>query len=161
MNPAPAASLPAVGLLAELSEDVRARLAEAGVIEELPVDAYLVSQGQPHDDLTFIISGKLKVTAHAHGDTVQLAEIGPGHTVGEMNVLDPQNASADVVVIEPARVWSISAEALETLIANDAKTGLEIIRVLARELCRRLRQNSETMLKQAESTRVYFRDNDY
>ena len=92
---------------------------------------------------------------------MQVAELGPGHTVGEMNLIDPHKASADVVVVEPASVWTISEEAFRQFVDQDPRAGYAILKLLSRELCRRLRHNNESMLKQIETTRAHFRDNDY
>ena len=43
----------------------------------------------------------------------------------------------------------------------DKAAGLAIIRTLARELCQRLRHDSETMLRRADEMRSKFLDMDY
>jgi CRP-like cAMP-binding protein len=153
--------LPAIGMLAELSEDLRVLLTAAGEVRDLPRGAYLVAQGDSNHELSVILSGRILVSVHAHGDTVKLAELLPGETVGEMNVIDPGKASADVVVAEPARVWTVSQAAFDELVERDLKAGFALMKMLARELCRRLRHNSEAMLRQAEKTRTRFEDMDY
>jgi CRP-like cAMP-binding protein len=154
-------ALPSNGLFAELSHELRTRLAAAGQFRVLPVGTYLMAQGEAHHGLVVILQGRLTVTVHAHGDTVQVAELGPGHTVGEMNLIDPHKASADVVAVEPASVWTISEEAFRQFVDQDPRAGYAILKLLSRELCRRLRHNNETMLRQIETTRAHFRDNDY
>jgi CRP-like cAMP-binding protein len=161
MSGDPPPTLPSIGLLAELDDDLRTRLSGIGTFQSLPVGSYLISQGHHHHDLAVVIKGRLSVSAHAHGDTVQLAELGPGQTVGEMNLIDPHKASADVVVVEPAVVWTISEQAFKQFVEQDPRAGFTILQILARELCSRLRQNSETMLRQAEVTRAHFVDRDY
>jgi CRP-like cAMP-binding protein len=153
--------LPATGVLAELSEELRTRLSAAGEVRDLPRGAYLVAQGDSNHELSVLLTGRLLVSVHAHGDTRKLAEVKPGETVGEMNIIDPAKASADVVVAEPSRVWSISARAFGEIVESDPKAGFAIMRMLARELCRRIRHNSDTMLHQAATTREGFLDRDY
>ncbi|MGI8604410.1 MAG: Crp/Fnr family transcriptional regulator [Verrucomicrobiales bacterium] len=155
-------TLPGLALMGELSEEIRAQLAQAGRFETLPVGAYLATQGQPHHNLGIVLSGKLSVSVHAHGDTVHLATLGPGETVGEMNFIDPHPASADVVVVEePARIWSIAEADFAAFVERNPAAGYTILKVLARELCRRLRLGSEKMLRQVEAARLYYRDLDY
>lgn len=154
-------SLPAIGFIQNLDEDIRRRLAAAGEFHDLPEGAYFVTQGESRHDLAVILSGTLTVMAHAHGSSVKLAELGPGETVGEMNVIDPRNASADVVVKRPARLWTISPQRFEEFVESDCRAGYALMKVLATELCRRLRKTSDSMLKQVEETRASALDHDY
>jgi CRP-like cAMP-binding protein len=79
-----------------------------------------------------------------------------------MNLLDPvARASADVVVGDPSVVFTISREDFQAMVQQDPLAGLELVTALGKELCQRLRQNSETMLRQTETTRANFRDMDY
>jgi hypothetical protein len=47
------------------------------------------------------------------------------------------------------------------MVQQDPLVGLELVTALGKELCQRLRQTSETMLRQTETTRANFRDMDY
>ena len=92
--------LPALGILKELDPKMRSRLSARGSLETLKPGTFVTHQGRHHHGLSVIIKGKLTVSCHAHGDYVPLAELGPGHTVGEMSLLDPQKSSADVCVVD-------------------------------------------------------------
>ena len=155
-------TLPATGVFANVSENALRKLTAVGRFESLAHGAYLTSQGTPHDTMSVIISGTMKVYVHAHADILQVATVNPGETVGEMNLLDPVlRASADVVVGDPAVVFTVSREAFQEMIAQDTAVGLELVTALGKELCQRLRKSSETMLRQTEETRANFRDMDY
>jgi len=159
-NPPPA--LPEYGVFGQISAVARQQLTSAGSFESLAHGAYLATMGQPHDSFSVVISGTLDVYVHAHADILKVATVQSGETVGEMNVLDPRDrASADVVVAQPAVVFTISREAFQALVQRDPATGLELVTALGRELCQRLRQASESMLRQTENTRANFRDMDY
>lgn len=153
--------LPAVGLLTELDESVRHALAAAGRFETLAPNTRLATQGEPHHTLVVLLSGKATVQCHAHGDYVHLADIGTGETVGEMNMIDPQMASADVTITERARVWVLDEEQFQSIVKNDPHAAYCVMKWLARQLCRRLRLNAEHMLRQAEERRHEYRDSDY
>lgn len=150
-----------IGLLAELDEGVRAILAKAGRFETLPVETRLATQGTSHRTLCVLLSGKASVYCHAHGDYVHLADIKPGETIGEMNMIDPQHASADVTITEKARVWIIESEQFQAIVQRDPVTAYIVMEWMARELCRRLRRNAEHMLRQAGEHRGHMRDMDY
>lgn len=154
--------LPPLGLLKEVDDETRQRLAERGQFETLEPGTYLIRQGDNHHNISIIIFGYLGVSCHAHGDYVELAKLGPGHSVGEMSVLDPQKASADVRVLDqPARLWTIDGDEFKHFIDSDPATGYAIMTMLAKEMCRRLRQNSDHMLHQADELRTHFLDLDY
>ncbi|MES2708677.1 MAG: cyclic nucleotide-binding domain-containing protein [Verrucomicrobiota bacterium] len=160
--PTAAVTLPATGVFQEVSERARALFTAAGKFESLAHGAYLATQGEPHHTLSVIISGTMNVFVHAHADILQVATIKSGETVGEMNLLDPvDRASADVVVAEPSVVFTIGQTAFQDMVTRDPVIGLELVTALGRELCRRLRKTSETMLRQTEETRANFRDMDY
>ncbi len=154
--------LPAVGILEELPPKLRARLAACGRLETLEPGTHITRQGEDHHGLSVIIKGNLKVTCHSKGDLLDLAELGPGHTVGEMSLLDPQKSSADVTVMDqPAFLWTIEGDAFQQLVESDPELGCAVFRMLARELSRRLRQNSDHMLHRADELRTHFLDMDY
>ncbi len=154
--------LPGFGLLAELDPKIRRHLADHGRFETLEPGTYLTRQNEHHHSLSVIISGNVQVSCHAHGDYVDLAKLSAGHTVGEMSLLDPQKSSADVRVIDlAARVWTIEGDEFDQLVESDTAVGYAIMRLLAKEMCRRLRQNSDHMLHQAEELRTHFLDIDY
>lgn len=160
MNPSP--DLPPLGIFAELSPELRARLAVAGRFEVLAPGTYVAVQGEPHNHLTFVLSGHLDVYVRNQADTIKVASVGPGETAGEMNLIDPRNASADVVVgHEPVRVFCITDADFDGLVRSDSASGYIILKALARELCRRLRMNSQALLRQADRVRTHFRDEDY
>ncbi|RYD34837.1 MAG: cyclic nucleotide-binding domain-containing protein [Verrucomicrobiaceae bacterium] len=157
-----AVTLPPTGVFKDVSDRARQLLTDAGRFESLARGAYLATQGEPHHTLSVIIAGTMNVFVHAHADILQVATMKPGETVGEMNLLDPvDHASADVVVAEPAVVFTIGQAAFQEMINRDPVIGLELVSALGRELCRRLRKTSETMLRQTEETRANFRDMDY
>ncbi len=153
MRPAmskPPPALPAIGILESLDEESRAALAEAGEISTLPEGAYLLRQGDQHERLYFLLDGKLSASCRSDNSIVELGMIMPGESVGEMNVIDPRRASADVKAARSSRVWSISRGALDSFMGANPMAGMQLMRALATMLCRRIRKGSDRMLRQAE-----------
>lgn len=142
--------LPAIGILESLSEEARAALSAAGEISGLPEGAYLLKQGDQHERLYFLLEGKLSASCHSDNSIVELGMIMPGESVGEMNVIDPRKASADVKAARASRVWSISKPALDAFMDVNPAAGVNLMRALATMLCRRIRKASDRMLRQAE-----------
>lgn len=148
--PKPSPALPAIGILESLDEEARALLAGAGETSNLPEGAPLLKQGDQHDRLYFLLEGKLSATCRSENSIVELGMIMPGESVGEMNVIDPRKASADVKAARASRVWSISREALDAFMEENPVAGMQLMRALATMLCRRIRKGSDRMLRQAE-----------
>jgi CRP/FNR family cyclic AMP-dependent transcriptional regulator len=148
--PKPPPVLPALGILESLGEQARAALAAAGEISSLPEGAHLLKQGDRHERLYFLLEGKLSASCHSDNSVVELGMIMPGESVGEMNVIDPRQASADVRAARASRVWSITKESLESFMDAHPDTGIKLMRALAIMLCRRIRKGSDRMLRQAE-----------
>ncbi len=147
--------------MSELDDAVRHTLASAGKFEEKAAGATLAVQGQPHQALSVILSGKASVTSRMGGSVITLATLETGDTVGEMNIIDPHKASADVVMAVPGLVWTISEQDFQGIVANDPHSAFSVLHWLSRQLCRRIRRNTDRMLRQAEDTRVHYRDMDY
>ena len=146
----PSSALPAIGILESLSEEARAALSAAGEISSLPEGAQLLKQGDQQERLYFLLDGKLSATCHSDNSIVELGMIMPGESVGEMNVIDPRKASADVKAARASRVWSISKDALDGFLTANPLAGMQLMRALATMLSRRIRKASDRMLRQAE-----------
>ncbi len=154
--------LPATGVLADVTAEARERLAASGRFVEKRLGDYLTVQGQAHRELALILSGRVAVSAHAHGDRVDLAVLGAGDVVGEMGIIDPRPASATArVAAGPARVWLIDGDSFDRFVAADPASGFALMRALARVLCRRVRSDSEHMLRKASELKAHFLDMDY
>ncbi|MGI9244533.1 MAG: Crp/Fnr family transcriptional regulator [Verrucomicrobiales bacterium] len=142
--------LPAGGVLADLDETIRHRLTAAGEFLTLPEGKYLAIQGQLPETLSFILSGSVSVKSHAHGDTVELAKLGAGESIGEMATIDPRPASASVRTNEETQVWQISRQDFDAFLESDTAAGYLIMKALAKELCGRIRRDTERSLREAD-----------
>lgn len=145
-----------IGILESLSEEARVTLTAAGKFSHLPEGFFLMRQGEPQDLLCILVSGKLLATARSDSSLVELGMILPGESVGEMNVIDPRKASADVKAVIGSRVWSISKQALEEYLDTYPVSGVQLLRSISTQLCRRIRRNSDKMLRQLETASTIY-----
>jgi CRP-like cAMP-binding protein len=141
--------LPPLGVMAHLDETIRSSLSSAGEFITLPEGKYLAIQGKQPKMLFFILSGSVSVKSHAHGDTVDLARLGAGESIGEMATIDPRPASANVRTNEETRVWQISTKDFDDFLESDPAAGYAIMKGLARVLCGRIRRDTERSLRDA------------
>lgn len=148
--------LPPLGILASMPEAARAALAAAGSFAYLPEGFFLMRQGEPQDQLCLLIAGKLSASVRSDSSQVELGMIGPGESVGEMNVIDPKLASADVKAVVGSRVWSLSKGGMDRFLEENPVDGVALLRAIAAQLCRRIRRNSDKMLRQLETASTIY-----
>lgn len=151
----------APSIFGELSVPGGIGLMNLGQFDEVDAGKIFIRQGQPQSDLVIVLSGELKVHCQANGQTIQLANLGAGETVGEIGMLDRGNASATVTTMEATLVWSLERSAFERFLQEHPGDGIRLFWVLSGKLCKRLRWSSERMLKQAERVRLSYLDCDY
>lgn len=149
-------ALPPIGILESLPEAARDALAASGTFSSLPEGFFLMKQGDPQDHLYILLTGKLSATAHSDSSIVELGMIMPGESVGEMNVIDPKKASADVKAVISSRVWSIGKAALDQYLDENPTYGVQLLRSISTQLCRRIRRNSDKMLRQLETASTIY-----
>jgi hypothetical protein len=101
---------------------------DMGRWEYLPSGSVLTRQNERPEFLAYLSKG----TASIIVDDQEVAAVQEGHYIGEMSLLGDGNASATVIVTEPARVWRIEAEKIERLmqdrpnIANALQAGIAV-----------------------------------
>ena len=127
------------GFLAELNEDLCDKLVQVGSFTSKKKGEYLAVQGQPHSRMSLIISGHVSVKISANGESLKVAKLKSGDVVGEMSIIDPKKASATARIISSdAELWQINGEDFNNFLLADREGGFEIMRELAKMLCKRL-----------------------
>jgi CRP/FNR family transcriptional regulator, cyclic AMP receptor protein len=144
------ANLPAVGLVAELSEEHRGILSSYGEFRFADGGDLLIMQGESQGELFFVISGVLHAVRRDADREVLLGAIRQGEWVGEVDLFDPVSAMCSVVVIERAQYWTISRSNLEEFINNYPHAAVQLVISLAALLSRRLRSVTKRLMEEAE-----------
>lgn len=131
--------LPAISFLEGMAEEDRRLLGNYG--EFLPVQSHqhLIKEGAPQDSLYLVIAGLLHVSREKEGVRTLLWRVTPGETIGEINIFDASEASADVVAQEFSQVWRANREDLETFVNAYPEAGACLMAGIARLLSQRLR----------------------
>jgi len=137
--------LPAMGIVEPLGEDDRRLLSSYG--EFLPVhpDNTLIEEGAEQNSLFFVISGRLHAVTEQDGREVLLGRIGPGETIGEVNMFDPADASATVKALEFSQVWRIDRTMLESFMNDSPLAAAHVLIGISTTLSRRLRTTNERL----------------
>jgi CRP-like cAMP-binding protein len=143
-------NLPAVGLVAELSEEDRGILSSYGEFRFADGGDLLIMQGESQGELFFVISGVLHAVRRDADREVLLGAIRKGEWVGEVDLFDPVSAMCSVIVIEGAQYWTISRSNLEEFINNYPHAAVQLVISLAALLSRRLRSVTKRLMEEAE-----------
>jgi CRP-like cAMP-binding protein len=132
--------LPALGFLAGLPEEHRSFLACYGkYLRPNDGDAVIV-EGAAQDSLYVILSGKLHIVVGSSADRpMLLAALGPGDSMGEINLFDPGTASASAIARGSALVWSLSRAELDSFLKSDPVIGVSVLSALLGQMSKRIR----------------------
>lgn len=104
--------------------------------EEVAVGTVILRQGERGDRLYCLVEGEVEVR---RGEKA-IVRLGPGETVGEMELIDMQPRSATVVAMTPCLLYSLALRDILALQREDLPSFTLVIMNLARDLSRRLRR---------------------
>ena len=135
--------LPPLGILAGLSDRSLANLASYGQYQQLQPETVIITEGEPQDRFYIVVSGKLAITVTASGKEVPLSIAEAGECLGEVSLLEPGPASANVKVTELATLWSMNLEDLRNYLTEHAGGGGALLMGMASCLSQRLRQANQ------------------
>ena len=136
-------TLPPLGILSGLSDQSLSNLAAFGQYTQIPAGTVIIKEGETQDRFYVVVAGKLAVTALASGTEVPLSIAEPGECLGEVSLLEPGPASANVTVTEQATLWSMNLDNLRSYLAEHAGGGGALLMGMASCLSQRLRMANQ------------------
>jgi thioredoxin reductase (NADPH) len=92
----------------------------------------LFREGDRAYDFIVVLSGTVSVVDHDAGATRELATLGPGRFVAELNILTGGRVFATAVVREPGSVLVVPVDRLQEVIAKDQQLSEVIVQVILR-----------------------------
>ena len=123
-------------------EDLAARV----VVRRVAVNAPVLTQDEPGDDMFVIMTGRVKVVIFGEsGREVTLSILRPGESFGEMSLFDQAPRSANCLAIEPTTLLVLSREDLLRHLQAHPRTSLNLLG----EMARRLRKADESIAQLA------------
>lgn len=129
------AALAKAELMAALSEEARARLAQTGSPVSIDPGALLFSRGDKGDALYVLLEGEVEVRiSNEAGRDVRIAALKPFALIGEMAVLDGGARSADIAAIRRSRFLRISRDQAIAAFESEPKALLNIVAEMSRRL---------------------------
>lgn len=158
----PLTELPAIGFLADVSLEHRAFLTAFGRFYRPKKGEAFIHEGRPHEFLSLVLVGKLRVLISPADHPMRVAELGAGDVIGEINLFDPSVASATVVARDDCLIWSMTCEELQGIVEADSEAGQSIMWGLLRQMSRRIRRTNEKLIEFRElSARIIYESNPY
>ncbi len=148
--------IPAVGIVANLSDEDRDTLSSYGTFHLAQVGAVLIEQGQSQGKLFFTLSGLFHARRADDGNDILLGKIESGEWVGEIDLFDPLSAVCTVAAVESSQYWAITREDLEDFLNNYNSAGIMLMIGLATTLSQRIRGITAKLAEQADINK--FRD---
>ena len=124
------AALHRVDLFAGVPGRVLAAVAQAADEVRASPGTVLIEEGAVEEHLFAIVEGLVRV----HRGSQTLAEFGPGVTVGELAVLEPEPRAASVTVLEETLALRIDKAVLDDLLAEWPELTQGVIAALVSRL---------------------------
>jgi CRP-like cAMP-binding protein len=128
------AILKSINIFAETPDYVLASVAAiTDELDALPGET-LIREGEYGDCMYIIVDGQVRVHRGEH----TVLTLGPGKSVGELAVLDPEPRSASVTAVADTHLFRIERDAFDEVMADRP----EIARGVIQALCQRLRMTT-------------------
>lgn len=131
--------LPASPALFAFEEEDRKLLSRYGEFRDFKANEVVVKEGEPQESLYFLISGVIHAVHKIKGGLVPLGTIKSGEWFGEINIFDPQTATAMCVAHMQSRAWVIQRDRLEAFLNDHPSLGCMLLLGVAEILARRTR----------------------
>ena len=136
-----------IPIFAELSDE--SLLEIAGIVQYKVVPAYttIFREGDPGDSFLIINSGKVRVFKKGRtGVEIDLAQLGPKESFGEMALLTGETRSADVETLEETYLTIIAKEHFDRIIRDYPHLSVSFVR----QLSSWLRSRDRSLQREAE-----------
>jgi ATP/ADP translocase/HEAT repeat protein len=123
-------------LFGSLSLDQLHTIAAQFVEREMVAEEVVFSEGDLSQDLYLIVSGKVDIVQR-RGDTYHtIVTLSAGEYFGDMAIFEKRARSADAVVVESARLLTLSPDRFRQVVLQDPAISFEIFRELSARLRR-------------------------
>jgi len=98
----------------------------------------IFAEGEDAQEMIFLLDGKMEVSSRGN----HIADIKPGHLVGEMGVLRSEPRIASLKAVESSLYLALSREEFHRLAATDPDLGMKFYQNLCAVLMEQLKKNN-------------------
>ncbi|MEG1769198.1 MAG: cyclic nucleotide-binding domain-containing protein [Comamonas sp.] len=136
--------------LSTLTADALARMERYLHFAAVKARRDIILQDEYGNFMVVVLSGELAVNRRQPwGETMRLAQTGPGDLLGEMSLLDSGQRFSSCTTLVDSELAVLSAEALDDMLVHDPALAAQLVAILARKLSVRLRAVSSRLGQQA------------
>lgn len=115
-------------------KDVR-RLADAGRRHLFRRGTYLCHQGDPADDVFFLVAGRIEISSVSPtGTRVLHASVDLPQFLGELGVFGEVTRTADLLTLSDCEIWTVDGEAFLEFVTTHPPAAREVLAALARQV---------------------------
>lgn len=123
-------------LVLGLSDEAIREIYELGTYQVHSPGEDLIKAGDKSSDLIAILDGRVNILTPT-GE--KITEVGPGHVLGEISLIDNQPRSAHAVCVGSVQVCHIPSDNMRKLMGTKRDIGFVVLTNLARMMAMRLR----------------------
>lgn len=128
-------------LFGDFAQDDIVRLAPHLACYRAPAGTVILEEGEPGHHLLILISGLVEVVKRdSEGGHKGIGVVGPGHTLGEMSMLDGKPRSATCMALDDTVFAVLDRASLSHLLEDDPRLANQILLDIALMLTQRLRE---------------------
>jgi len=114
--------------------DIRS-LTEEGKVRRYRHGTYICHQGDPADDVFFLLEGRVEVSSISPtGSRVLHATVDRPQFLGELGVFGAMPRTADMSTLSESDVWQVEGERFLTFVTGHANAAREVLAALARQV---------------------------
>jgi len=125
-------ALAATPMFDALPPPLRERVAAMATLRDLEKGELLWNTGDPAENLTVVVSGRVKVVRHAETADVILEMFGPGDAVGAVAVYNEIPYPATAIAMEPTTLLSLPRRDWFDLLERDPKFSRAVLLAMTR-----------------------------
>jgi CRP/FNR family transcriptional regulator, cyclic AMP receptor protein len=140
--------LSGITIFADLSPEELNTISEHMLVSRFETDEIVFSEGDPGDEVCFVVDGILDVLKLYNGRVERkIAVTAPGGSIGEMAVVADCPRTATVKARTDATLLTLSRQRLDQICDEHPRIGVKILRAIARLLSLHLRDTSRELLE--------------
>ena len=110
-------------------------LADEGRLRNYRKGTYLCHQGDPADEVFFLVSGRMEIASlSVTGNRILHATVDTPGFVGELGVLADSDRTASILTLEDSEVWAVHSEGFLAFLAEEPSASRSLLRALARQV---------------------------
>lgn len=132
--------------LSTLTPEALARLERYLHFAAVKAQRDVIHQDEYGNFMVVVLSGELVVNRRQPwGESLRLAQTGPGDLLGEMSLLDSGRRFSSCTTLVDSELAVLGAEALDDMLLHDPALAAQLVAILARKLSVRLRAVSSRL----------------